>query len=51
MIALLLLATFLATVLTGPAGKEYLAKRRLLLDAPTARVTYLPSGECRGPGS
>lgn len=49
-IAITLTATFVATVMTGPAGREWLANRRarrLELESPTARVLYLPSSACR----
>lgn len=50
-VALLLAATFAATYLTGPAGRDdisrWRARRRLELDAPRARVEYLPSASCR----
>ncbi len=47
---LLLVLTGLVTYYTGPAGRESLERRRALLDRPTARVMYLPSSSCRGPG-
>jgi hypothetical protein len=49
-------ATFFITVISGPAGLEWLGKqewyrrhqeRRRALDAPVARVVYLPSAACR----
>lgn len=35
---------FFTTILTGPAGREYLERRRARRDWPRAQVTYLPSG-------
>ena len=45
----LLVLTFFAVVVTGPAGVEYFEKRRALLDAPRMHVhlKYLPSSVCR----
>jgi hypothetical protein len=45
----LLVLTFFAVISTGPAGLEYLERRRALLDMPKATVMYLPSARCRGP--
>lgn len=47
MILLALLVTFLVVVLTGPAGVEWREKRRARLDAPAAKVLYLPSASCQ----
>jgi hypothetical protein len=47
-VVVLLVVTFFYVVLSGPAGIEYLERRRKRLDAPRARVMYLPSGRCRG---
>ena len=50
-LALALIATFVATYMTGPAGQEWLAERRAhrvrLLEPPRATVHYLPSAACR----
>ena len=46
-----LIATFVVTVMTGPAGEEWLHERRVRRDRPLARVMYLPSATCRGPHS
>jgi hypothetical protein len=47
----LIVTVFVATVMTGPAGKDWLAerrdRRRLELDRPLAKVIYLPSESCR----
>jgi len=47
----LLVITFFATALSGPAGLEWLERRRAarreLEDRPVARVIYLPSAGCR----
>lgn len=48
-LALFLIATFFVTVMTGPSGQEYLENRRRRLEAPKARVLYLPSAACRVP--
>ncbi len=46
--ALILAATFAATVLSGPAGREWLERRRSrALTAPLATIHYLPSAACR----
>ena len=49
-----LVVTFFGVVLTGPAGVEWIAKRKAarlaLEDQPRARVEYLPSACCRPPG-
>ncbi len=47
MILCLFVVVFFAVILTGPAGLEWREKRRLLRDAPSARVLYLPSSACR----
>jgi hypothetical protein len=47
MIFLALVAVFVYVVATGPAGIEWRAKRRLRLDAPMAKVYYLPSACCQ----
>lgn len=44
----LLVATFLYVVLTGPDGRDYMKRRKTLLDQPKASVIYLPSWACRG---
>lgn len=49
LLVLLMIASFVLTVTTGPAGREYLDRRRQLLDAPKTRVVYLPSRGCRVP--
>jgi hypothetical protein len=50
-IVVALVTVFVATVMTGPAGKDWLAerrdRRRLELDRPLAKVIYLPSESCR----
>lgn len=51
MIVFLCLAVFLYVVGTGPAGAEWRTRRRARrmaeLDAPMAKVLYLPSAACR----
>lgn len=51
MIGVGLLVTFLAVVLTGPAGVEWrdrrAAARSASRDRPLARVIYLPASACR----
>lgn len=46
----LLVAVFVATVMTGPAGVEWRERRRerrrLEIDRPTAQVVYLPTAAC-----
>lgn len=39
---LLLLAIFFGTVFSGPGGKEYLARRKLLKDRAKAKVLAFP---------
>lgn len=47
-VAALLIATFVATVMTGPAGVEWRERRRARTRAlPAATVHYLPSACCR----
>lgn len=38
----LLVIVFVVTVLTGPAGKEYLNRRKQLRERPLAKVIPLP---------
>ena len=45
MIVCLCVMLFFATLVTGPDGLDWLARRRAQRDFPTARVTYLPSGD------
>jgi hypothetical protein len=44
---LVLVATFLYVVLSGPAFDDLRAADVVALDAPAARVVYLPSSRCR----
>lgn len=41
-----LVIVFFVVVATGPAGLEWRERRRAELDAPVARVMYLPSASC-----
>ena len=38
---------FFGVLVTGPDGREAYRKRKEEMDAPSARVTYLPSEACR----
>lgn len=42
MILLLFVITFLAVVLTGPAGKDWLTKRKALKNRPDAKILPFP---------
>lgn len=48
-VAALLVALFVGTILTGPLGQEWLEQRRerRQFGAPRATVVYLPSAACR----
>lgn len=49
MLAIALIATFVATVMTGPAGREWLERRRerRVRELAPATVLYLASTSCR----
>ena len=51
MILCFMVIAFFATVVTGPAGVEYLEARRARRDRPLATVHYLPSSACRSGGT
>lgn len=42
MVLLLLIGVFLVTVLSGPAGRDYLRRRKSLKERPLAKVIPFP---------
>lgn len=45
----LLVITFFGVLASGPAGRDYLERRRAHRDRPLAQVFYLPTSACREP--